>query len=143
MSSAERKLPAEPATAERDTLARTVLALTEAPYVPRPATYGVDSWLADNRAPGIGESRERLAHTAERRVWAATDAAQTTQTALAGAVGAYVRALRAAGFRLRGVLAAVTTAVRESVAPTISVGALDGVLRDAGQYGVEAYFARR
>jgi hypothetical protein len=58
-------------------------------------------------------------------------------------VGAYVRGLRAAGFRSRGVLAAVASAVRESVAPTISVGALDDILRDAGQYGVEADFAPR
>jgi hypothetical protein len=42
---------------------------------------------------------------------------------------------------LQNVLAAVASAVRESVAPRSSAGALDGVLQDAGQYGVEACVA--
>jgi hypothetical protein len=142
MPSLDRKLPApELASAERAALERTVLALTEAPYVPRPEYDGADHWPPDGgRSSGTAESRERLARTAERRVWAAEDAAQA---ALAGAVGAYVRALRAAGMRSRGVLAAVASAVRGSAAPRISVGALDGIARDAEQYGVEAYFAPR
>jgi hypothetical protein len=141
MLSPDRRLPAaELAAAERDALGRTVLALTEASYVPRPEFQAEDRWLPGDQSSGIAESRERLAHTAERRAWAAEDAAQT---ALAGAVSAYVRALRAAGVRSRAVLAAVAAAVRESAAPTISADALDGVLRDAGQYGVAAYFAQR
>jgi hypothetical protein len=141
MSSAERKLrAAEPAVAERAALERTVRALTEAPYAPRLQYDGADHWSPDDHSSETAESRERLARTAERRVWAAEDAARA---ALAGAVGAYVRALQAAGIRSRGVLAAVASAVRESVAPTIGVRALDVIARDAEQYGVEAYFARR
>ena len=144
MSSTDRKLPAaDPAAAERTVLERTVLALSQGPYVARLEPPGADHQSLDRHAPGTAESRERLAHTGERRAWAAEDAAQAAQAALAGAVRAYVYALRVTGFRLGGVLAAVASTVRESVAPTISVGALDGVLRDAGQYGVEAYFARR
>ena len=147
MSSTDRKLPAsDPAAAARTVLERTALALTGTPYVPRSEYPSADQRPPDHQVQGTAESRERLAHTGERRVWAAEDAAQAahaTQAALAGAVRAYVRALRTAGVRLGGVLAAVASAVRASVAPTISVGALDGVLRDAGQYGVEAYFAQR
>ncbi|AHG93702.1 hypothetical protein J421_6167 (plasmid) [Gemmatirosa kalamazoonensis] len=147
MSSTDRKLPAaDPAAAERTALERTVLALTGTPYVPRRDHPAAARQSPDDHAPGTAESWERLAHTGERRVWAAADAAlaaQATQAALAGAVGAYVRALRTAGVRLGGVLAAIASAVRRSVAPTISVGALDGVLRDAGQYGIEAYFDPR
>lgn len=147
MSSTDRKLPAaDPAAAERTVLERTVLALTGTPYVPRPECHGADQQPPDRHVRGTAESRERLAHTGERRVWAAEDAAQAAhanQAALAGAVRAYVHALRVTGLRLGGVLAAVASAVRGSVAPTISVGALDDVLRDAGQYGVEAYFALR
>ena len=144
MSSTDRKLPASDlAAAARTVLEHTVLALTGAPYVPRPEYPDADQRLPDRQVQGTAESRERLAHTGERRVWAAEDAAHAAHVALAGAVNAYVRALRTAGFRLGGVLTAVASAVRASVAPTIGAGALDGVLRDAGQYGVEAYFAAR
>jgi hypothetical protein len=147
MSSTDRKLPASDlAAVARTVLERTVLALTGTPYVPRPEYSSADKQPPARQVQGTAESRERLAHTGERRLWAAEDAAQAahaTQAALAGAVRAYVRALRTAGVRLGGVLAALASAVRGSVAPTISVGALDGILRDAAQYGVEAYFAPR
>ena len=144
MSSPDRKSrAADPAASERAALERTVLALTAAPYVSRPEHFGLDDGPPAGQPSGMVESRERMVRTGERRVWAAEDAAEAAQAALAGAVGAYVRALRATGVRSRGVLAAIASVVRESVAPTISVGSLDGIARDAEQYGVEAYFTLR
>jgi hypothetical protein len=146
MSSAADPTPTttEPAPAERAALERTVLALTEAeqlfgaeydraerrPAVGRPS----DDW------PSAAESWERLARTAERRVWAAQDAAQAT---LARDVGAYVRALRDGGMGSRQVLAAVAASVRAAAAPSIDPRALDDIAHDAGRYGVEAYYRPR
>jgi hypothetical protein len=90
-------------------------------------------------ASETAESRERLAHTAERRIWRAQDAAQWV---LARDVGAYARALRGVGMTSRQVLAAVVALVREAAAPTVSDAPLDDLVHDAGRYCVGACFAR-
>jgi hypothetical protein len=116
------------APGERATLLCTLAALLHAPDadVERPV-------------PETAESRERLAHTAERRVWRAQDVAQWV---LARDVGAYTHALRAAGMTSRQVLVAVVALVREAAAPMITGARLDDLVHEAGRYCVAACFAR-
>jgi hypothetical protein len=125
--------------AQHAALRRTVLALTHA-HESRSADFdGTDHWPPDAPPSGTAESRERLAHTGERQIWVAWDAAQT---ALAREVAAYTRTLRDGGMAPRQVLAAITAVVRDAAAPSLAAEALDAFVHDAGRYCVEAYFAR-
>jgi hypothetical protein len=117
-----------PAARERASLRLTLLDLLRA----SPADAGA--------AAESQESRERLAHTAERRVWRAHDVARWV---LARDVGAYARALRAAGVPPRQALAAVVAAVREAAESALVTGApLDDLVHDAGRHCVAARSAR-
>ena len=107
---------------------------------PRPEDLdGADHWPPDGPLSGTSESRERLAHTGERQIWAAQDSAET---AFARDVTAYTRVLRDGGMRPRRVLGTIAAVVRDAAAPSLDGERLDAALHDAGRYCVEAYFAR-
>jgi len=134
MSSSDRTR----ATTARAALERTVLAIAPAIDVTSLAYDGAEHWPSDGQPSGTAESRERLAHTGERKIWVAEDA---SRAALARDVGAYARALRDGGMTSRQVLVAVADVVREAAARSLGPGVLGALLHDAGRCCVEAYFA--
>ena len=133
--------PADPAAtfAASAALRRSVVALSHARESEATDVDGAERWPADGPPSGIAESRERLAHTSERRIWVAQDAAES---AFARDVTAYARLLRDGGMRPRQVLRAVAAVVREAAAPALDGDRLDVAIHDAGRHCVEAYFAR-
>lgn len=114
------------ASTERDLLRRALRALVAAP-------------ASRIESDATAESRERLAVTGERAVWAAQDAAHH---AFVRQVGAYARALRDRGVASRQVLAAVDAVVRDEAAASLDAGPLAALVHDAGRCCVEAYYAR-
>jgi hypothetical protein len=131
--------PATPAPAPGAAIRGALLALLDAQPPPSSEFDRAVRRAVDEGAPGIAESRERLAHTAERRIWMAEDAARA---AFVREVAAYTCALRDDGAKPRQVLVAIAAVVREGAAPSLDAGALDTLVHDAGRYCVEAYFAR-
>ena len=133
--------PTDPAaTFAADTaLRRSAVALARAREVQAADVDEADHWPPDGPPSGIAESRERLAHTSERRIWVAQDAAES---AFARDVTAYARLLRDGGMRPRQVLRAVAAVVREAAAPALDGDRLDVAIHDAGRHCVEAYFTR-
>ena len=136
-----RRHPAAPvpvsAPGERAALLRTLVASLRASDV-SDANRGRRTPQTAETAE-TAESRERLAHTAERRIWRAQDVAQWV---LARDVGAYAHALRGVGMTSRQVLATVVALAREAAAPTVTGAALDDLVHDAGRHCVAACFAR-
>jgi hypothetical protein len=137
--------PAAPPVDPSDTLAasamlrRSATVLSLARESRAGDSDGADHWPPDAHAPDTAESRERLAHTAERLVWVTQDSAER---AFARDVSAYTRLLRDGGMRPRQAVAAVAAVVREGAAPSLDGERLDAAIHDAGRYCVEAYFAR-
>jgi hypothetical protein len=143
-----------PSDAPSAALAASAVALMHARNLDAADEDRVDHWPLGGPLSGSAESWERLARTAERRVWAAQDA---VEAAFAREVAAYTRVLRDAGLRPRQVLAAVAAVVRAAAVPPLGRDRLDGdrldgdrldgdrldaTIHDAGRYCVEAYFAR-
>jgi hypothetical protein len=129
-----------PATlAASATLRRSAAVLSRARESRGGDSDGADHWPPDAHAPGSAESRERLAHTAERQVWMAQDSAEA---AFARDVAAYTRLLREGGMRPRQAVTTVVAVVREAASPSLDGDRLAAAIHDAGRYCVEAYFAR-
>ena len=133
--------PADPVAtfAASAALRRSVVALSHARESQASDVDDADHWPTDGPLSGIAESRERLAHTSERRIWVAQDAAES---AFARDVTAYARLLRDGGMRPRQVLRMVAAVVREAAAPALDGDRLAVAIHDAGRHCVEAYFTR-